>query len=110
METGKLMELRKWRGMNIAKTSHIIKMANNEWAVPSQTKTSAYTVRIFQDKQTCSCPDFAERGLKCKHIYAVEIKQTFQVVNTDGSGTTITKTVKYSQESEKLRRKRNEYV
>ena len=97
METGKLMELRKWRGMNIAKTSHIIKMANNEWAVPSQTRTGAYTVRIFQDKQTCSCPDFAERGLKCKHIYAVEIKQTLQVVNTDGSKTTIMKRITYSQ-------------
>ena len=81
-----------------SQTSHIIKMAKNEWAVPSQTKTGAYTVRIFQDKQTCSCPDFAERGLKCKHIYAVEIKQTLQVVNTDGSKTTITKKITYSQD------------
>ena len=97
METKRLEELRKQRGMRIAKTSHIIKMAKNEWAVPSQSKTSAYTVRFYQDKQTCSCPDFIERGLKCKHIFAVEISQTLKLVSSDGSETTITKTVKYTQ-------------
>jgi Txe/YoeB family toxin of Txe-Axe toxin-antitoxin module len=98
METKRLEELRKQSGMAIAKTSHIVRMVDNEWAVPSQTRTGAYTVRIFQDNQTCLCPDFAELGLKCKHIYAVEIKQTLQVVNTDGSKTTITKKITYSQD------------
>lgn len=97
METGKLMELRKWRGMNIAKTSHIVRMAKNEWAVPSQSKTGAYTVKFLLDKKTCTCLDFIERGLVCKHIFAVEISQTLQVTNTDGSKTTITKKVTYSQ-------------
>ncbi len=97
METEKLLQMRKERGEAIAKTAHILKVSKNEWLVPSQTKTGAYTVRIFQDKQTCTCPDFIERGLKCKHLFAVEIKQTLQVVNTDGSKTTITKKVTYSQ-------------
>lgn len=98
METGKLMELRKWRGMNIAKTSHIVRMAKNEWAVPSQSKTGAYTVKFLLDKKTCTCPDFIERGLVCKHIFAVEISQTLELVNNEGIKTTITKTVKYSQD------------
>ena len=98
METEKLMELRKWRGQNIAKTSHIVKMANNEWAVPSQSKTGAYTVKFLLDKKTCTCPDFIERGLVCKHIFAVEISQTLEIVNNQGIKTTITKTVKYSQD------------
>ena len=72
METEKLEELRKWRGRAIAKNSHIVRLSENEWAVPSQTRTCAYTVRLLQDRQTCSCPDFAERGLKCKHLFAVE--------------------------------------
>lgn len=98
METEKLMELRKWRGMNIAKTSHIVKMSKNEWAVPSQSKTGAYTVKFLLDKKTCTCPDFMERGLVCKHIFAVEISRTLEVVNNEGIKTTITKTVKYSQD------------
>ena len=98
METKKLMELRKWRGMNIARTSHIVRMANNEWAVPSQSKTGAYTVTFLLDKKTCTCPDFIERGLVCKHIFAVEISQTLELVNDQGIKTTITKTVKYSQD------------
>jgi hypothetical protein len=98
METEKLQELRRERGMQIAKTSHIMKVSKNEWLVPSQTRTGAYTVKIFQDKQTCTCPDFIERGLKCKHLFAVEIKQTLEVSNTDGSKTTITKKVTYSQD------------
>ena len=53
METEKLLQIRRERGEAIAKTSHIIKMANNEWAVPSQSKTGAYTVRFLRDKQTC---------------------------------------------------------
>lgn len=64
METKRLEELRKQRGMAIAKTSHIMRMADNEWAVPSQTRTGAYTVRIFQDKQTCSCPGLRRTRIK----------------------------------------------
>ena len=82
--------------MNIAKTSHIVRMANNEWAVPSQTRTGAYTVKFLLDKKTCTCPDFIERRLVCKHIFAVEISQTLELVNNEGIKTTITKTVKYS--------------
>ena len=69
-----------------------------EHLTPSQSKTGAYTVRFLRDKQTCSCLDFQERGLKCKHIFAIEISQTLEMVNTDGSKTTITKTVKYTQD------------
>ena len=108
METEKLLQMRRERGMAIAKTAHILKVSKNEWLVPSQAKTGAYTVRIFQDKQTCTCADFIERGLKCKHLFAVEIKQTLQVVNTDGSKTTITKKITYSQDWANYTKAQNE--
>lgn len=39
-----------------------------------------YWVHIGK-KQTCSCPDFKRRGLKCKHIYFVLKK----ILNVDNS-------------------------
>ena len=71
METEKLMELRKWRGQNIAKTSHIVKMAKNEWAVPSQSKTGAYTVKFLFDKKTCICLNVLGDFLLCSLLYEV---------------------------------------
>jgi predicted nucleic acid-binding Zn finger protein len=46
---------------------------------------------INRNKLYCTCPDHETRGLKCKHIFAVEfaIKRK---QNRDGS-TTVTKTV-----------------
>jgi hypothetical protein len=41
----------------------------NLWIVPSQSGKGKYTVDL--SKPSCTCPDFASRGLKCKHIYAV---------------------------------------
>jgi predicted nucleic acid-binding Zn finger protein len=38
------------------------------WAVPSQSGKGKYTVEL--EKPSCTCPDFALRGKKCKHIYA----------------------------------------
>src|SRR5438105_2665043 len=38
------------------------------WIVPSQSGKGKYTVDLEQP--SCTCPDFALRGLKCKPIYA----------------------------------------
>lgn len=40
------------------------------WLVPSQTGERIYQVDV--QAQTCERPDHQERGVKCKHLYAVE--------------------------------------
>ncbi len=53
------------------------------WIVPSQSGKGKYTVDL--EKPSCTCPDFALRGLKCKHIYAALYTITPQ---TEASKTT----------------------
>src|SRR3989344_5304993 len=89
-------EIRKQRGMEIAKTSRITKRQKGGYIVPSQSGAGAYIVSTGDNwKLMCECPDYEERsvlGVKCKHIYAVELTINKQV-NADGS-TTIIKTMK----------------
>ena len=40
------------------------------WLVPSQSGEKIDKVDLMA--QTCTCPDHAEAGHKCKHLYAVE--------------------------------------
>ena len=93
----KQIQVRKQKGIEIAKTGKI-KMQGNKWLVPSQSLNRYYEVILRIDKSVCNCPDFAERGLKCKHIFAVEITVS-KSLNQDGSVTvTQTKRITYSQE------------
>ena len=64
------MNPREQRGVIIAA---LCKLAPKEgrWVVPSQTAgDKQYVVNVKAG--TCTCPDHAETGLKCKHLYAVE--------------------------------------
>ena len=97
MEIQKQMQIRKQKGMAIAKTGKV-KLNGNKWSVPSQSLNRYYEVILKLDKSECNCPDFAERGLKCKHIFAVELTVS-QSSNPDGSVTvTQTKRITYPQE------------
>ena len=97
MELQKQLQIRKQKGFEIAKTGKV-KLAGNKWSVPSQSLNRYYDVMLRIDKSVCNCPDFAERGLKCKHIFAVEITVS-KSLNQDGSVTvTQTKRITYSQE------------
>lgn len=67
------------------------------YIVPSQSGSGAYLVQYDNAtfKPKCECDDFEKRsvlGIKCKHIWAVELTINKQV-NSDGS-TTVTKTMK----------------
>ena len=88
--------VRKQRGLEIAQTSRIMKRQRGGYVVPSQSGSGAYIVKSDKYwKLECECPDYEQRnvlGIKCKHIYAVELTINKQV-NADGS-TTITKTMK----------------
>lgn len=93
MELQQLLQIRKEKGKEIAKTGKV-KMVGDKWLVPSQSSNKYYSVVLGIDKSVCNCPDFAERGLKCKHIFSVEI--TIRQVAFDGT-ITETKKITYPQ-------------
>jgi transposase len=64
------MNPREERGVVIAALCKLTQ-EGDRWVVPSQT---APDKRYVVDAQagTCTCPDHAETGFKCKHVYAVE--------------------------------------
>jgi transposase len=81
---------REQRGMRIAATCKLTKNGQ-VWLVPSQSGHGRYTVSPDPESLHCSCPDHETRGLKCKHLFAVEFAMKREQ-HDDGS-TTVTKTV-----------------
>jgi transposase len=82
------MDARQQRGLEIAAIAKITKK-KGEWSVPSQSGKGRYTVDATNSH--CNCPDHETRGVKCKHLYAVEYVIQREL-NFDGS-TTVTETV-----------------
>ena len=62
---------RQQRGLRIADRMRIEQRRNGQWMVPSESADKKYTVDMANGGW-CSCPDHDERGVKCKHIWAVE--------------------------------------
>ncbi len=77
------MDARQQRGLEIAALAKITRK-KGQWSVPSQSGKGRYTVD--PKKEHCNCPDHETRGVKCKHLYAVEfvIQREF---NFDGTVT-----------------------
>ena len=65
---------------------------DNKWIGPSQTSGVKYEVDVDGKEPHCTCPDFELRGLKCKHIYAVEYTIKTET-STEDNATTVTTTV-----------------
>ena len=93
-----MFQIRKQKGYEIANKKRIIE-ENGVWIVPSQTnQNKKYQVTLRLDRSTCTCEDFVGRGLRCKHIFAVEITVSKRY-NKDGTVTeTVTKRVTYHQD------------
>lgn len=89
-----LLQVRKQRGQEIAKTQKV-SYNNGKWLVPSQSSNRQYEVVLGLGNSRCNCPDYQERGLKCKHIFAVEVSITKEI-DTEGN-ITITKRITYAQ-------------
>jgi len=93
------VEERKQRGLLIAAVAKIEKQ-NGVYLVPSQTspKRQKYHVKYHREHPTCDCPDFHERGCRCKHVYAVEFFRQREIsaegVETITESVTITQTRK----------------
>jgi putative transposase len=66
--------LRKERGMQIASVEGNVKNVKDKyWKVKSQTYDGYWVVEKTEIGWKCNCPDHMHRGMKCKHIHAVEI-------------------------------------
>jgi len=66
-------DLREERGKEIAETPNQVKrIDDNEYKVMSQSNHGVYEVLKTSLDWMCSCPDHIYRGVKCKHIFAVE--------------------------------------
>jgi len=69
-----VFDSRMAKGEAIAKVeSNVRRIDQNEYRVKSQSGNGEYTVLQTELGWNCSCPDFAFRGVKCKHAFAVEL-------------------------------------
>ncbi len=108
------MDGRELRGMQIAATMPLRRGAKG-WIVPSQSGRGTYlvvpapttTYKVAQglvpppngrQPWTCNCPDFEARGLRCKHVVAVELVVRREVVNIDGTVLTEEMKITYTQD------------
>src|SRR5215213_9623180 len=87
------MNPREERGVVIAALCKLTQV-DGRWVVPSQ---SAGDKRYVVDARagTCTCPDHAETGFKCKHVYAVEFTMKRETAR-DGT-VTETRTITFSE-------------
>jgi transposase len=86
------MDAREQRALALvaSKRKHIKHVSGARWLVPSQTDGGGYLVDA--DAQTCSCPDHEERGVRCKHLFAVAIIRQ-EISLPDGTTVTTEATV-----------------
>jgi len=65
---------RKLRGLEIVnkKSSQIRRIDDSNYEVHSQSGNGSYLVSRVEDEWICECPDHRFRGVKCKHVWAVE--------------------------------------
>lgn len=90
----KIVDPRQQRGLQIAAMAKIVRKGT-AWIVPSQSGNGRYTVCPDAHAPHCTCPDHETRGVRCKHIIAVEIVIQRER-NADGS-TTVTQTMTVQQ-------------
>jgi hypothetical protein len=65
---------RKEQGRLIAEMDGSVKKnSETSYTVSSQSRKGSYDVNATEFGWNCSCPDSTYRGVKCKHIHAVEL-------------------------------------
>ncbi len=64
---------RKQQGELIAQAQGSIERLDDKtYLVTSQSRNTRYRVRLIESDLVCSCPDYNYRGVKCKHIHAID--------------------------------------
>jgi hypothetical protein len=66
------MDARRQRAEELLATRKI-ERHGDLFFVPSQSGGARHSVRVDDGKWSCSCADFEERQLPCKHIYAAQL-------------------------------------
>src|SRR5437870_9994835 len=86
------MDARQQRGLVIAATMRIERLSlGHGYMVPSQSmKRVEYRVDVRRNR--CTCPDFEERRLPCKHMFAVEFVMQRETETTIDGDINITET------------------
>ena len=69
---------RETRGLVIALGNQIKRLNASTYKVQSQSGNGWYSVLKGPEAWACDCPDFQNRHVKCKHIYAVEFSVTLR--------------------------------
>jgi transposase len=98
------MSLREAKGQDIANRFRIVR-EGNLYFVPSQSGKGKY--RVDAEAGRCTCPDYEHLGVKCKHLFAVEIsvrrdRKIVTETKPDGSTkTTVTESVKVTRKTYK---------
>lgn len=65
--------IREQKGLEIANNGdQIRRISDDTYRVLSQSGNGSYDVIRMELGWSCSCPDHVYRGVKCKHVYAVE--------------------------------------
>jgi transposase-like protein len=62
---------RELKGIQLAIKGHVVVSGKSKFLVKSKSGERLYEVRWDKRKWICTCEDFARRGRKCKHVYAV---------------------------------------
>lgn len=66
-----MMQSRQAKGLQIAsQTERQITFNETFWAVPSQSSSKTYAVTV--DPPFCTCIDFRNNAIECKHVHAVK--------------------------------------
>src|SRR5215218_10204038 len=90
------MDAREQRGLEIATRCKVTRK-DDGWSVPSMSGNGRYTVKLGEGglfpTDTCTCPDYENRGGKCKHIWAVQFAATRETEQHADGSTTVTESV-----------------
>jgi putative transposase len=71
--------LRQNKGQLIAQINGSVKrVSDTNYVVNSQSTNGSYFIHLTELGWICSCPDHMYRGVKCKHIHAVEFSFTIR--------------------------------
>ena len=71
---------RRMRGLEIAnkKSKQVDRIDDSNYEVLSQSGNGSYLVSEVEEEWVCECPDHRFRGVKCKHVWAVEFSLAFR--------------------------------
>lgn len=73
------IKAREIRGLAIVKKDRQVKRVDDlNYEVLSQSGDGNYLVSKVEDDRICECPDHRFRGVKCKHVWAVEFSLAFR--------------------------------